>query len=414
MRVSISFEGRFGRTPDGAVWTDGPATYALWSRYLDTFEGVNVIARVEEISTVAGNMRRADGPGVSFSPVPHFLGPAQYLLRSRQIRRAAREAVAADDAVILAVPGQISSCIEPALVRGRPYAVQVVGDPYDVFSPSSVKHPLRPFFRWWFPYKLRKQCRKAPQALYVTKEALQRRYPCPTYSVGISDVDLPSAALVSSPRSVDPTKQQFNLLFVGTLAQLYKAPDVLIEAMGKCVGDGLDLRLTLVGDGKHRSELDARAKALQIADRVVFRGQLSAGEGVREELDKADLFILPSRQEGLPRALVEAMARGLPCIGSNVGGFPELLAAGDLVVPNDVDALARKIREVVNDPSRMTAMSARNLDKAGEFRAEHLREQRNEFYRRLADQTTTWLESHSAHEEAIPVSTACSSGDLHG
>jgi glycosyltransferase involved in cell wall biosynthesis len=89
--------------------------------------------------------------------------------------------------------------------------------------------------------------------------------------------------------------------------------------------------------------------------------------------------------------MVEAMARALPCIGSTVGGIPELLPPEDLVAPGNVAALARKIREVATNPERMARMSARNLQKAIEYRDEALREQRNEFYRYVREMTEAWL-----------------------
>jgi glycosyltransferase involved in cell wall biosynthesis len=273
---------------------------------------------------------------------------------------------------------------------GRPYAVEVVADPYDVFAPGSVKHPLRPFFRRSSPRQLRRHCVQAGAAAYVTKEALQQRYPCPNFSVGVSDVDLPERALVYSSR-LPRQGGTFNLIFVGTMAQLYKAPDVLINAVAACVQEGIELKLTLIGDGKHRSELEARAKSLGLGERVSFLGQLSGGDAVMAQLDIADLFVLPSHQEGLPRAMVEAMARALPCIGSTVGGIPELLPPEDMVPSGDVAALARKIREVVTDPDRMARMSARNLEKATEYTDEVLREQRNEFYRYVREMTEAWL-----------------------
>ena len=109
------------------------------------------------------------------------------------------------------------------------------------------------------------------------------------------------------------------------------------------------------------------------------------------QLDLADLFVLPSYQEGLPRAMVEAMARSLPCIGSTVGGIPELLQPEDMVPPGDAVALANKIREVVTDRDRMARMSARNLEKAKDYRNEVLQERRNEFYRYVREQTEAWL-----------------------
>jgi glycosyltransferase involved in cell wall biosynthesis len=124
---------------------------------------------------------------------------------------------------------------------------------------------------------------------------------------------------------------------------------------------------------------------------VHFCGQLTNPVDVRSELDKADLFVLPSRQEGLPRAMVEAMARGLPCIGSNVGGIPELLPAEDIVPPNDVSALASKITQVLQQPARMQQMSTRNLIKAGEYKDEILNVRRRDFYQFLRNRTEAWL-----------------------
>jgi len=392
MNVVVVLEQRFDRTPDGLVW--GGAKHAFWSRYLAVFEHVRVVARVRTVSSVPPDCDRSDGEGVSFAAVPYYLGPWQYLLRARRVQRAARNAVDADDAVILRVGSQIAACIEPRLRRtGHPYSVEVVGDPYDTFAPGAVRHPLRPFFRWWFTRQLQRQCAGACAAAYVTEHTLQRRYPPArsAFSTHYSSVELPDAALVSAPRSLQPERRTFTLIMVGTLAQLYKAPDVLINAVATCVQEGLDLHLVLVGDGKHRPELEAHATALGLDRRVCFLGQLPAGEAVRTQLDQADLFILPSHQEGLPRAMIEAMARALPCIGSPVGGIPELLPPEDMVPPGDGAALARKIHEVVTDPARLAHMSLRNLEKAKVYREKALRERRTAFYRYVRERTEAWL-----------------------
>ena len=316
--------------------------------------------------------------------------------------RAVRQAVGPEDAVILRVSSNLAGLLFPALRRtGHPYAVEVLADPYDVFAPRAVRHPLRPWFRAMFARALRAHCRHACAAAYVTAETLQRRYPAGpgTYCVHYSDVQIdgqiaqhPRGAVASSP---------CRLVLVGTLAQLYKAPEVLIDAVAHCARGGLDLRLTFVGDGKYRAELEARAARLGLGDRVCFRGQLPAGKAIREELDRADLFVLPSRQEGLPRAMIEAMARGLPCIGSTVGGIPELLPPEDMVRPDDAPALAAKIREVVTDPQRMARMSARNLDEAQQYREELLEGRRTAFYRCVRQRTEGWLASCCSNEARV-------------
>jgi glycosyltransferase involved in cell wall biosynthesis len=148
----------------------------------------------------------------------------------------------------------------------------------------------------------------------------------------------------------------------------------------------------MVGDGKHRPELEEMTRFLSIENSVRFLGQLQAGEPVRSQLDNADLFVLPSLTEGLPRAMIEAMARGLPCIGSTVGGIPELLPDEAMVPPNDVLALADKIETMLASPEWMHRMAARNLKKAQEYRAEILQARRNAMYYHLKQQTNLWLE----------------------
>lgn len=392
MKVVVTLEYRFDRTPDGRVWTQTTFPYSFWTRYLEVFDCVSVVARTCDVPSVPSDWQRADGEGVSFAPIPYYIGPWQYLRKARQVKQAARNAVSPDDAVILRLSSQIASCIQPMLCKKRhPYGVEIVADPYDVFAPGSIRHPLRPLFRWWFPRDLRRECQEACAAAYVTKEALQKRYPCPNLSIGVSDVEILENSLVVAPRPLRGETGIFTLLFVGSLAQLYKAPNILIEAVAICMQEGLNIELIMVGDGQYRAELEEQAKALGLGKRVSFLGQLPSGDAVRTQFDRADLFILPSYQEGLPRAMVEAMARALPCIGSTVGGIPELLPDEDMVSPGDVAALASKIREVVTDPDRMARMSTRNLEKAKEYTDEVLRQQRLIFYRYVREQTEGWL-----------------------
>ncbi|MEG4033839.1 glycosyltransferase family 4 protein [Microcoleus sp. S36b_A4] len=394
MRVVVAVEHRFVRTPDGAVWTQTMFAHSYWQRYFEVFDEILAVARVRDVPEVPSDWKRADGERVSFAAIPYYIGPWQYLLKARQVQQAARKAVRTEDAVIFYLSSQISSCIEPMLRRmGHPYGIYVIADPYDVFAPGSVKSPLRPFLRWWSPRRLRDQCANASAAAYITEKALQRRYPpAPgVFTAHYSMTELPDSAFAATPRSGFEKKQSLTLITLASLAQLYKAPDVLIDAVAVCVAEGLDIKLVLVGDGQYRQKLEARAQGHGLGDRVCFKGQLTAGDAVRNQLDLADIFVLPSHQEGLPRAMVEAMARALPCIGSTVGGIPELLPPEDLVPPGDVAALASKIREVTTDPERMARMSARNLEKAKEYRDEALREQRNEFYRYVREMTEAWL-----------------------
>ena len=413
MNVLITTEHRFTRTPDGSIWTDGINAYQFWHRYLTAFDLVKIAARVVDKPEVDTRHRRADGPGVTFLPLPNYLGPWQYLAQSRNVNRAMRASFDPRDAVIMRVSSHLAGCLEPELVRaGHPYGLEVVNDPFDVFAPGAVTYRLRPLFRWWFTRQLRRQCRCAAGVAYVTTSALQRRYPSGAYSIGMSDVEIASDGIVASPNvftthysSVELAKedsvphgrgphrraQTHRLVTVASLAQMYKAPDILLRAVADCVHAGFDLSLHIVGDGKHRAEMECLATRLGIENRVRFLGQLPAGAAVRAELDASDLFVLPSRCEGLPRAMVEAMARALPCIGSTVGGIPELLPPEDLVPPGDSRKLAVKIQQVLSSPARMSAMSAQNLARAQEYRDEVLAVRRRAFFEHIRQATSAWL-----------------------
>jgi glycosyltransferase involved in cell wall biosynthesis len=393
MDVAVALEHRFARTPDGAIWTESFFARSFWHRYLSVFDGVRLIARVRDVTSAEDGWKRVDGPGIGISAMPYYVGPAEYLLRRAEIVKAARAAIPADSAVILRVSSQIANCLEPVLRRsGHPFAVEVVADPYGIFAPGAIRHPLRPLLRWWFPMRLRRQCRGACAASYVTRETLQSLYPPKSgaFRTHYSSVELGPECFVETPRTLR-AEGPLRLIFAGTLEADYKGPDILLQALSACRRDGLDFQLEILGDGRRRKEMEALAASLGIDRSVHFAGLLPAGPAVRERFDRADLFILPSRQEGLPRAMIEAMARGLPCIGTTVGGIPELLTPCSRVPPGDAGALASKILDVARNPTRLVRMSRRNLAAASEYRDEFLNQRRKEFYCYLKEATRDWL-----------------------
>lgn len=411
MRVTVVLEARYDRSPDGSVWAAG-GSHRFFHRYLEVFDEVDVVARMRDVVEPPPGCGQVSGPGVVFKAVPYFVGPWQYVRRALPVRRAVQRAISPRGAVILRIGSLLAIQAEPTLQgRGQPYGVEVVGDPEAVFSPGVTRHPLRPLLRWWFTRRTAEQCARAAGASYVTERYLQAKYPCAAYNIGVSDVDLQgetrsdredsysthftSASLEASDfaeRKIRGEHPQVPLILtIGSLAQRYKGVDVLLDAIRMCKDAGVPTRLAVVGDGRYRASLEARASRLGLSATVSFLGTCPPGPALRAELDKADLFVLASRTEGLPRALLEAMARGVPCLGTAVGGIPELLDESELVPPDDPRALADRIASVLSDPKRRAYLSARNVAKAEEYREDALRPRWTAFYRHIERVTNAWL-----------------------
>lgn len=411
MRIVVTSQHRFARTPDQTVWTDAKYGYSFWRRYLDVFAEVRVLARVRAISQPPERWQPVSGDGVTVAELPFVRGAWGWMRNLARLRQIARTAVGPGDAVMLRVPGETACCLDEWLIgQRRPYGIEVVGDPRELFAPGAVRSVFRPFLRAFYPRRVRRECAHAACAAYVTRETLQRHYPPPPgrFTTHYSSIELGEDAFVSATR--DPAAARARraggatLLFIGTFEQLYKGPDIALQALALCHRRGLAAHLRLCGDGRHRGEMEQLARQLGLAESTTFLGQVPSAT-VRAELDAADLFISPSRQEGLPRAVIEALARGVPTIASAVGGTAELLPADELIAALDVDArsrgaaathraaheLAEKISTLLADDQRLAEMSARNLQTAGEYRESLLRRRRREMYQALRAATERWL-----------------------
>lgn len=398
MNLLVAIEGHFFVGDTGAIYGDGPARYSAWANYLEVFDQVTVLARIAQSQRVWPEEARADGPCVSFCALPDYRGPWQFLRMLPELKARVCQAVAQCDAFILRVPGLVGRVAWREITRlGKPYAVEVVGDPWDALGPGTWPSLFRPLFRRAGVRDLKSMCQGAMAAHYVTQKALQQRYPPgkDTYAVGFSDALMDSA--FASPQDMEKRLQRiearatqgtghaspFRIGFIGSMAQMYKGPDLLLRAAALCRSRGLNLETILAGDGRYKSVMIGLAAKLGIADATEFAGQLPFGKAVVELLDSIDLFVLPSRAEGLPRALLEAMARGCPCVGSDAGGIPELLAADDIFPTGNYRALAEKVMEVAGNPLRLRQMAMRNFEVSRGFSPERLKGARQGFLRHV-------------------------------
>ena len=157
---------------------------------------------------------------------------------------------------------------------------------------------------------------------------------------------------------VPPEEKKENiLLFVGSLTDT-KGCDVLIDAMHKVFEQEKKFRLIIIGEGPKKSDLERQAEILNIDHQITFLGAQSPSI-VKKWMQKAKLFILPSRSEGFGVVLLEALACGTPCVGSNVGGITDILNedVGKLVTVGNSMELSSAILYLLSDPIKLTAMS---------------------------------------------------------
>jgi len=146
---------------------------------------------------------------------------------------------------------------------------------------------------------------------------------------------------------------RFQFLFSGRLVHR-KGVDVLLDAMS--LARRTDFEVLILGDGEERRRLEARARRLEVSGRVRFLGE---HEDVGPFLAASDAFVFPSRLEGLPNALLEAMSSGLPAIATRIGGCTDVITQGSglLVAPDDAAGLARAMDRVATDASLRARLS---------------------------------------------------------
>jgi len=165
---------------------------------------------------------------------------------------------------------------------------------------------------------------------------------------------------------LDLPKEAFVYGTVGRLAPT-KGLSYLIEAFAKVKQQMPSAQLIVVGEGRLRNELEQQAAGTSCADSIHFLGHR---KNIPELLRAMDVFVLSSIAEGMPKAILEAMAAGIPCISTNVGGIPEIVTSRDvgLLVPaRKVAALARAMISVAN-------MSNDELAKLGEKAQDRVRQ----------------------------------------
>jgi len=184
MNVLVVADGHYFQTPDGTVYAESVFDYTFYKRYLLTFDHVYAAVRLVQIDETPSNMKKSSGEGLTFLPIPSYRGPKEYIRKYREISRCVKKYCEEYDCAIFRIPAATSNIFCKKYVRRKkPFAVEVVIDPWENFGPGATGNRFMLFVvrRNWTNL-VKKMCREANGASYVTEKYLQNRYPPRAFS----------------------------------------------------------------------------------------------------------------------------------------------------------------------------------------------------------------------------------------
>jgi L-malate glycosyltransferase len=396
MKALITTHAQMFQTPDGIVWTKSVYGYSFFERYLEVFDELRIVTRLKKIGyEEVGNKIKVSGKSIEFFPLPFYRGPWEYFVNLVKIKSKFAEAIDGCNCAILRIPDQISFQIFNKVKKEKiPCAVEVVAHSWDLYAPGNIKTVLRPLLRVLWDNYQKRTCKKADGVAYVTESYLQMRYPAnikddnnERFETVYTSADLKESFFYKERLSNEFEKDVLSLVHVSGINNTAKGHKELLFALEAIKEEGFNVHTTFVGGGVLLDYFKELSEKLNLSEDVTFLGNISRAEEIRKLLINSDIFVFPSLTEGLPRVILEAMATGLPCVATEVGGIPELLSEKCLVKPNDVEQLKERIIALVSDNNILAEESLKNFRNAKKYSSEVVQEKRESFYKKLREYT---------------------------
>lgn len=390
MDVLVVADGHYYRDDAGDVYVETTYDYNFYKRYLMAFDKVYAIVRTEKVSKAPEGRKKCSGPNVEFLDLPAYTGPIEYAKNYFKLLKCAREYSKVTSCAIFRLPAATSNLMCRVFARTKkPFAVEIVVDPWENFAPGSIDSLLRPLIRYSWTKIVKDMCIRANGASYVTNKYLQEKYPCKSilgyenyFTGSYSSVELPDDSY-GYPKKYT-TKSVWYISHIANSYTDYGKGHIPLMRAVKIVRDkGYDIRIRFIGDGPKKDDFLKFASDLGLIEAVDFLGRLPSGAEVKKEISKSDLFVFPTKAEGLPRGLLEAMSEGLPCLSSPTCGIPEILDKRFLYEYDDYEGFAQGIINFISCVDFMEKESIRNIEVSKAFCSSKLNDKRKEFYMNL-------------------------------
>ncbi len=363
-------------------YTFGGLNKEFLVKYLEYFDSVTLVTRKEKIKdSEREKISECNAENIFFNPISNF---SMLKLFLGKYNKKIKEEIQKNDFCIMRMPNLISFvAIHYAIKMNKDYLIEMVGCPWDAFwNYGNIKGKLMAPFMY---IMTKHYVKKAKNVIYVSNEFLQKRYPNKNNNIGCSDVNLwyiDENVLKKRLKKIESKKKDdiYKLGIIGSLNVNYKGHSQAIKALS--ILNNSNVQLHFLGAG-NKEKWQQLAKKYKVEEQVFFDGVLPGGEKVYEWMDELDLYLIPSLQEGLPRALVEAMSRGCPAIGAKTGGIPELIGKEVIFGRKQYKKLAEMINNVIYDKTKLKEMANRNFQKSLEFDNEKLKLKKQKFMKNI-------------------------------
>lgn len=390
MKLVFAHDHIFKEDREGNLYTGGAFNNSVWKRYLKHFDHLTVTARLDANKIETDNTyNKFDIDNTSFIAVPSLSGPINIIKNKKEVYYSLERELLEADMLIARLPSEIGNAsIKIARKLNKPYIIEAVGCVWD--SLWNYGSTIAKLYAPLAMYRMKRHIEQSQYVIYVTNKFLQERYPTKGKSVSISNVEIQNVSYEALEKRLKRYKQNERLYTIGMIGSLnnnIKGWDVAFKALHLLKQDGVNFKLKILGDGD-ANHWKPMLNKLDITNNIEFCGVLPGGNPVLNWLSNIDVYIQPSYQEGLPRAVIEAMSRGCPVIGSNAGGIPELISSDMIHKKGDYSKLAILLKQLILTPSQACSQSKQNIEEAKQYTKKILDDKRKNFIEKFLQETT--------------------------
>lgn len=386
MKLTFAHDHLFQQDEKGNLFTGGSFNNQTWERYLNHFEEITVLARVEKLKDKYNNKtyNSFNLKETRLVPVPSLSGPAKQFTNKKAAEEIIRNTLMNSDVLIARLPSETGNlAIKIAKELNKLYAVEVVACVWDALWNHG--NPLGKIYAPIAMRKMQKMILNSPYTLYVTSDFLQKRYPTNGKATNVSNVEIYDAFEESIELRYSRVNNRiYRIGMIGSLKNKIKGWDIAFRALKILNERNIDFEFHILGDGDIEKWANISEK-YGVGNKVKFCGVLPGGEPVLKWLDQIDLYIQPSFQEGLPRAVIEAMSRGCPVAGSDAGGIPELIDNSCIHKAGDYQDLADSMERIILNRDYSLMLSKMNLETSKKYKKSILDKRRSEFWNLFAE-----------------------------